>query len=156
MDLTIWSFNFRIGSLGTICLSDLINSGLSAGKTATAATSEASVGSSSEANSPVSIKPVNNKRNTMKELGEIMENPDLEESSGYLDMDSDENLGNVSNYSEEDFMACYGNVSSNSENTWRSGLKLHDGEHTVPSSSSSHYDSNRHQVCVIINDTSRV
>jgi hypothetical protein len=156
MDLTIGSFNFHVGSLGFVHLSDSINLGPSAGKTIDAPTSKTSVGSSSEANSPVNINPMNSKINTMKELGEIMENLDLKESSGYLDMDSDENLGNVSNYSEEDFMACYGNVSSNSENTWRSGLKLHAGEHTVPSSSSSHYDSNRHQVCVIINDTSRV
>jgi hypothetical protein len=70
-------------------------------------------------------------------------------------MASDENLDNISNYSEEDFMACYGNVSGNSEDTWRSGLKLHDDEHTVPSSGSSRYDSNRHQLCIIINDTSK-
>jgi hypothetical protein len=34
MDLTIGSFNFHIGSLGFVCLSDPINLGLSAGKTA--------------------------------------------------------------------------------------------------------------------------
>jgi hypothetical protein len=38
------------------------------------------------------------KKNTAKELDEIMENLDLEESSGYSDMASDENLDNVSNY----------------------------------------------------------
>jgi hypothetical protein len=136
MDLTIGSFNFCVGSLGSVCLSDPINSGPSAGKTATAATSEAMVGSSSEVNSPVSVKPMKSKKNTAKELNKIMKNLDLEESLGYSDMASDKNLANVSNYSEEDFMACYGNVSGNSEDTWRSGLKLHDDEHTVPSSGS--------------------
>jgi hypothetical protein len=51
-------------------------------------------------------------------------------------------------------MARYGNVCDNSEDTWRSGLKLYNDEHTVPSSGSSRYDSNRHKVFVIINDTS--
>jgi hypothetical protein len=57
MDLTIGSLNFHIGSLGTICLSDPTRSGPSAEKTAFAAISESSVGSSSEVNSPVSFKP---------------------------------------------------------------------------------------------------
>jgi hypothetical protein len=84
-----------------------------------------------------------------------MKNLDLEESLGYSDAASDENLDNASNYSEEDFIARHGNVSSNSEDTWRSGLKLHSDEHIIPSSVSSRYASNRHQVCVIINDTSK-
>jgi hypothetical protein len=59
MDLTIGSFNFRVGSLGLIRLSDPVNSGISTGKTAIiVASSETSVGSSSEVNSPVSTKPV--------------------------------------------------------------------------------------------------
>jgi hypothetical protein len=37
MDLTIESLNFRVGSLGLVRLSDPINSGPSAGKTASAA-----------------------------------------------------------------------------------------------------------------------
>jgi hypothetical protein len=98
MDMMIGSFNFRAGSLGSVCLSDLINLGLSAGKTTAAATLEASVGSSSEVNSLVSVKPMKSKKNTAKELDEIMENLDLEESSGYSDMASDENLDNISNY----------------------------------------------------------
>jgi hypothetical protein len=36
----------------------------------------------------------------MKELSGIMENLDLEESSGYSDMASDENLDNVNNCSK--------------------------------------------------------
>jgi hypothetical protein len=55
VDLTIGSFNFHVGSLGSVHLLDPINSGLSTGKAAVAATSETSVGSSSEINSPVSL-----------------------------------------------------------------------------------------------------
>jgi hypothetical protein len=56
------------------------------------------------------------KESTVEELNEIMEtlNLDLEESLGYSDIDSDERLDKSSNYSEEDFMAYYGNVFSNS------------------------------------------
>jgi hypothetical protein len=75
------------------------------------------VGSSSKVNSPVSIKPT--KGSIVGELHEIMENLDLEESSGYSDMGSDENLNKSSNYSEEGLLVCYGNVSDNSEVTWR-------------------------------------
>jgi hypothetical protein len=56
MDLTIESLNFHVGSLGMIRLSDPTRSGPSAGKTASAARSESSVGSSSEVNSPVSFE----------------------------------------------------------------------------------------------------
>jgi hypothetical protein len=47
MDLTIGSLKFCVGSLGSIRLSDLTKSDVSAGKTATVAISESSVGSSS-------------------------------------------------------------------------------------------------------------
>jgi hypothetical protein len=60
MNLTIGSLNFRVGSLGSTRLSDPINSGPSAGKTTPVARSESSVGSSSEVNSPVSFKPMEN------------------------------------------------------------------------------------------------
>jgi hypothetical protein len=111
------------------------------------------VGSSSEVNSPVSIKPMKSKGNTIKELDEIMENLDLKESSGYLDVASEGNLNNISNLSKEDFMACYGNV-SNSEDMWKSHLELYNNEQKILSAGYSHGTSNRHQVCVIINDTS--
>jgi hypothetical protein len=58
MDLTIGSLNFCVDSLGSIRLLDPTKSGLSAGKTATAAMSESSVGSSSEVNSPVSFTTI--------------------------------------------------------------------------------------------------
>jgi hypothetical protein len=124
--------------------------GPSAGKTAAAATSGISVGSSSEVNSLVSIKPTESKGNTIEELGEIMENLDLKESSGYSDRASKGNSDRISNYSEEDFMACYGNVSGNSEDTWRSGLQLYDDEQTIFSSGSSHGVNNQHQMYAII------
>jgi hypothetical protein len=79
MDLMIESFYFRVGSLGYVRLSDPINSGSSAGKTTIAATLETSVGSSSEVNSLVSIKTT--KGSIVDELGKIMKNLDLDESS---------------------------------------------------------------------------
>jgi hypothetical protein len=90
IDLRIISFNFRIGSLGSVRLSGLVNSGPSARKTAIAAISETSVGSSSEVNLPVNIKTT--KGSTVEELNEIMKNLDLDESSGSKDIGSDENL----------------------------------------------------------------
>jgi hypothetical protein len=155
MDMTIGSFNFRVGSLGSVRLSDPINLGLSAGKTAIVATSEVLVGSSSKVNSLVSIKPMKIKGSTIEELDKIMETLDLEESSGYPDTASDKNLGNINNHSEENFVAYRSDVSSNSEGAWMPGLKLHDDEQIIPSSHSSQYASNRHQMYVIINDTSK-
>jgi hypothetical protein len=110
MDLRIRSFNFRVGSLGSIRLSDLISSGPSAGKTTAAATSGTSIGSSSEVNSSVSIKPTERKGNMIEELNEIMENLDLKESSGYSDIALEGNSNNINNYFEEDFINRYGNV----------------------------------------------
>jgi hypothetical protein len=154
MDLTIGSFNFPFGSPGSVRLSDPVNSGPSAGKTTIAATSETSVGSSSAVNSPVSIKPVKGKGNTIKELDEIMENLCLEESLGYSDMASDENFDNVINYSEEDFVACYDTVSGNFEDTWRSGSELYNDEQTIFSLSPSSDVHNQYQVYAIIDETS--
>jgi hypothetical protein len=67
MDLTIGSLNFRVGSLGSIRLSDSTKLDLSASKTVTIAMSESSVGSSSEVNSPVSFA-------TMENIGEKNKN----------------------------------------------------------------------------------
>jgi hypothetical protein len=82
MDLTIGSLNFHVGSLGTTRLSDPTKSGPSAEKTASAAMSESSVGSSSEVNSPISFTPTENIGDTTEELDEIMDNLDLVEPSG--------------------------------------------------------------------------
>jgi hypothetical protein len=129
MDLTIRSFNFHVGSMGSVRLSYPIKMGLSARKTTIVATPETSVGSSSEVNSPVNIKPT--KGSTVEELDEIMENLDLDESSGYSDMGSNKNLNQSNNYLEEDFMVCYDNVSNNSEDTWMLGLELYDIKQTI-------------------------
>jgi hypothetical protein len=82
-----------------------------------------------------------------------METLDLEESSGYSDKASDKNLDNLNNYSEEDFTACYDNVSVNSEDTWKSGLDLYGDEQTIFSSGSNSDDHNQYQVYAIINET---
>jgi hypothetical protein len=88
MDLMIGSFNFHVGSLGSVRLSDPILLGPSVGKTTITATLGTFVGSSSEVNLPVSIKLTEAIRNTIEELDKIMENLDLKESLGYLDISS--------------------------------------------------------------------
>jgi hypothetical protein len=55
MDLTIGSLNFCVRSLSSICILDSAKPNPSANKAKTIAMSESSVGSSSEANSPVSF-----------------------------------------------------------------------------------------------------
>jgi hypothetical protein len=87
-NLTIGSLNFRVVPLGSTRLSDPMESGPSARDTIRTATLEASMGSSIEVNSPVSVKST---KNAAEELDEIMENLDLEESSGTQDSNSDEN-----------------------------------------------------------------
>jgi hypothetical protein len=152
VDLTIRSFNFHVGSLGSVRLSDPINSVPMAGKAMAAATSETSVGSSSEINSPVSFKPTIG--STVEEFGNLMENLDLGESLGSADMGSDGNFDEIHNHLEGDFMGCDGNVPSTSEDEWRARLKLHNDKHMSPSSASDDYTSNRHQIYVIMNNTS--
>jgi hypothetical protein len=56
------------------------------------------------------------KRSIVEKLNEIMENLDLKESSDYSDMASEGNPDSISNYSKEDFIARYGDVSYGSEN----------------------------------------
>jgi hypothetical protein len=94
MDLTIGSLNFRVSSLRSILLSDPINSGPSAGKIASAARSESSVGSSSKLNSPVSFASTEKIEDTIEEVDKIMENLDLGESLGHSDKGSNESFDN--------------------------------------------------------------
>jgi hypothetical protein len=54
IELTIGSLSFYVGPSGSTCLSDPVKSGLSTSKTKIIAKPGSSVGSSSEANSPVS------------------------------------------------------------------------------------------------------
>jgi hypothetical protein len=105
LKIDVNQITFHVGSLGSVRLLDPINLGLSLGKTTIAATPETSVGSSCEVNSPISIKPT--KGSIVKELDEIIENLDLDESSDYSDMCFDENLNELNSYPEEDLMACY-------------------------------------------------
>jgi hypothetical protein len=62
MDLTIGSLNFRVGSLGSICLLDPVKPGPSASEPETVAMLESSKGSSSEVNSPVSLAETEEKK----------------------------------------------------------------------------------------------
>jgi hypothetical protein len=145
MDLTIGSLNLCIGSLGSLCLSDPIYLGPSASKTVAATTLKTSVGSSSEANSSVNIKPTESKRNIIYELDKIMENLVFKESSDQSDVGiSEENSHSVSNYSEEDFTARYGDVCYSSEDEWRSGQEIYHDEPTIFSSDANHSICNQH------------
>jgi hypothetical protein len=60
MELTFGSLSFYIGPSGSTRLSDLMKSVLSAGKAERIIESGSSVGSSSEANSPVSLAATEN------------------------------------------------------------------------------------------------
>jgi hypothetical protein len=146
MDLTIGSLNFRVGSLGSTRLLDPINSGPSAGKTASAAISESSVGSSSEVNSPVSFKPTKNIKDTVEGLDEIMENLNLGKSS---DKFFDENFDS-DHQPAGDFMICCDNTLEKSTDTWKTGLKLYEDDQTSSSSKINH----QYQVFAIIGDNS--
>jgi hypothetical protein len=75
-DLTIGSLNFRVRSLGSICLSDPAKPGSSASESKTVAMSESSEGSSSEVNSPVSFVEIEEGKTA--EGDETMEKFDLE------------------------------------------------------------------------------
>jgi hypothetical protein len=114
---------------------------------------EASVGSSSEANSPVSVRPTEG--NTAEGLNEIMENLGLAESLGHQDSGSNENSNKSSRYLEEDFMVSYGNISNNSEDTWKSGLELYDDEQATFSPGSNRDIHSQYQVYAIISDSSK-
>jgi hypothetical protein len=87
MDLTIGSLNFRVGSLGSIRLSNPTKS-------------EPSVGFSSEVNSPVSFAKISIE-DKIEELDKIMGNLDLGEAMDRLDLD------------QKDFTIQSGSVSSN-------------------------------------------
>jgi hypothetical protein len=76
MDLMIGSLNFRVRSLGSICLSDPTKLDPSASKPETVAMSESSEGSSSEVNSPISLAEAEERKITGGD--ETMENLNLE------------------------------------------------------------------------------
>jgi hypothetical protein len=134
MDLTIGRLNFRVGSLGSIRISDLTKSDPSVGKTATMAISKSSADSSSEVNSPVSFTMTENIEDKIKEIDETMENLHLGDQS-------------------DDFMICCGSISDKSTDTWKTGLERHEDNQTTLSSCSSKFD-NQYQILAIIGDNS--
>jgi hypothetical protein len=134
MDLTIESLNFRVGSLGSIRLSDPAKSDPSASKDKTVAMSESSVGSSSEANSPVSFATTEIAEGKITEVDENMENFDLGDQL-------------------EDLMICHDDTSDKSTDTWKTGLELHEDDDSIFSSFNNKFD-NRYQVLAIVGGNS--
>jgi hypothetical protein len=132
MDLTIGSLSFRVGSLGSIRLSDPAKPGPSASESKTIVMSESSEGSSSEVNSPVSFAEA--EEGKIAEGNETVENFDLEVQL-------------------EDLMICHDDTSDKSIDTWKKGLELHEDNSSIFSSFNSKLD-NRYQVLAIIGDKS--
>jgi hypothetical protein len=133
MDFTIRSLNFRVGSLGSICLSDLVSTDPSASEIKTIALSESSV-SSSKANSPVSFVATEVIEGEIAEVDENLENFDLGDQL-------------------KDLMICQDDTSDKSTDTWETGLELHEDDDSIFSSFSSKFD-NRYQVLAIVGDNS--
>jgi hypothetical protein len=134
--LMIESLTFRIGSSSTTRPSDLVKSDLSAEDTAIKTTIEASIGSFSEANFPVSTESM--KSTTVAELDEIIRNLDLEELSG---TSSSIRIGGIS---KTDLIISNGDVSKNTTSS----------EQAESYQSWSQGASGLHQVYMIISDTS--
>jgi hypothetical protein len=134
MDLTIGSLNFRVGSLGSIRLSDPAKPDPSVSEAKTVAISESSVGSSSEANSPVSFAATEITEGKIAEVDETMENLDLGDQL-------------------ENLMICHDDTSDKSTDTWKTGLELHEDDDSIFSSFNSKFD-NRCQVLAIVGDNS--
>jgi hypothetical protein len=132
MDLTIRSLNFRVGSLGSIRLSDPAKPGPLASESKTVAMLESSKGSSSEVNSPVSFAET--EEGKIAEGDETMEIFDLEVQL-------------------EDLMICHDDTSEKSTDTWKTGLELHEDDISIFSSFDSKLD-NQYQVLAIIGDNS--
>jgi hypothetical protein len=134
MDLTIGSLNFRIGSLGSIRLLDPAKPDPSASETKTIAITESSVGSSSEANSPVSFATTEILGEKIEELDKTMENLDLGDQL-------------------KDLMICYDDTSDKSTDTWMTGPELLEDDETIFLSFNSKFD-NRYQVLAIVGHNS--
>jgi hypothetical protein len=78
MELTIGSLSFYVGPSGSTRPSDPAKLGPSASKAERITMSGSSVGSSSEANSPVSITATENMQKRLEEFEETRGNPDME------------------------------------------------------------------------------
>jgi hypothetical protein len=96
--------------------------------------SESSVGSSSEANLPVSFATTEIVGEKIAELDETMENLGLGDQL-------------------EELMIFHDDTSDKSTDTWKTGLELHEDEETIFSSFNSKFD-NRYQVLAIVGDNS--
>jgi hypothetical protein len=96
--------------------------------------SESSVGSSSEANSPVSFTTTEITGEKITEVDETMKNLDLGDQL-------------------EDLMIYHDDTSDKSTDTWKTGLELHEDNESIFSSFNSKFD-NRYQVLAIIGDNS--
>jgi hypothetical protein len=134
MDLRIGSLNFRVGSLGSIRLSDPAKLDPSASKAKIIAMSESSVGSSNKANSPVSFATIEIAGEKIAEVDETMESLDLGDRL-------------------EDLIICHDDTLDKSTYTWKTGLELHEDDESIFSSFNSKFD-NRYQVLAIIEDNS--
>jgi hypothetical protein len=134
MDFTIESLNFRVGSLGSVRLSDPISSDPSASEVKTIAMSESSLGSSSKANSPIGFVATEVAEGKIAEVDENMENFDLGDQL-------------------EDLMICHDDTSVKSADTWETGLELYKDDDSIFSSFNSKFDK-RYQVLAIVGDNS--
>jgi hypothetical protein len=132
MDLTVGSLNFRVGSLGSIRLSDPMKADPSASEPETVEMSESSEGSSSKVNSPVSLAEA--KEGKIAGGNETMENFDLEVQLEDLTIYHDDN-------------------SDQSIDSWKMGLELSEDDNLIFSSHNSKLD-NRYQILAIAEDNS--
>jgi hypothetical protein len=96
--------------------------------------SESLVGSSSEANSPVSFATTEIAEGKIAEVDKNMEKFDLEDQL-------------------EDLMICHDDTSDKSTDTWKTRLELHEDDDSIFSSFNSKFD-NRYQVLAIVGDNS--
>jgi hypothetical protein len=78
MELTIGSLSFYVGPSGSTRLSDPAKSGLSASKSERITISGSSVGSSSEANSSVSLTATEDMQKRLEEFDKTRGKPDME------------------------------------------------------------------------------
>jgi hypothetical protein len=131
MDLTIGSLNFRIGSLGSIRLSDPTKPDPSASEPETVAMSESSKGSSSEVNSPVSLAEA--EEGKIAGGDKTMENFDLE--------------------AQLEDLTIYHDDSDQSTDTWTTGLELSEEDNSIFSSYNGKLD-NRYEILAITEDNS--
>jgi hypothetical protein len=135
MDLTFGNLNFRIGSLGSIRLSDPAKLGPLASKSKIETTPESSEGSYSEVNSPVSFMEIETEKRKFAEGDETMGNFDLEVQL-------------------KDLMISHDDTSDKSTDTWKTGLELHEDENSIFSSFDNKFD-NRTRYSLLQRTTQR-